>query len=45
MLIVAFPSTSARREQDVTRFFNSFKLANSGRIPEIMPSAPPPGER
>lgn len=45
MLIAAFPSTNARRDQDVTRFFNSFKLVASSRVPETMPSAPPPGER
>jgi hypothetical protein len=45
MLIVAFPSANARREQDVARFFNSFKLVASGSIPETMPAAPPPGER
>jgi len=45
MLIAAFPSTSTRRDQDVTRFFNSFKLVASSKIPETMPAAPAPGER
>jgi hypothetical protein len=45
MLIAAFPATSSRREQDVTRFFNSFKLVSNSRIPETMPSAPAPDGR
>ena len=45
MLIAAFPSISVRRDQDVTRFFNSFKLVPSSKIPETMPAAPAPGER
>ena len=28
MLIAAFPAASARRDQDVTRFFNSFTVLN-----------------
>jgi hypothetical protein len=40
MLIAAFPSESARRDKDVTRFFNSFAIVSSGRIPETMPLAP-----
>ena len=45
MLIAAFPSVSARREQDVNRFFNSFKTSVSSGIPEYMPSAPAPIRR
>jgi len=45
MLIAAFPSSSARREQDVTRFFNSFRTTFSATIPEYMPSAPAPTRR
>jgi len=41
MLIAAFPSTSARRDRDVTRFFNSFSITSTGRIPATMPGAPP----
>ena len=33
MLTAAFPSMSARREQDVTRFFNSFTVSRSSSIP------------
>jgi hypothetical protein len=36
MLIAAFPAASARREADVTRFFNSFAVAPPNRIPERM---------
>jgi hypothetical protein len=42
MLIAAFPSASARRDQDVTRFFNSFTTTASASIPETMPAAPAP---
>jgi hypothetical protein len=42
MLIAAFPSANARRDQDVTRFFNSFRTTFSASIPESMPSAPAP---
>jgi hypothetical protein len=42
MLIAVFPSTGARREQDVTRFFNSFAAAGSGSIPESLPAASAP---
>ena len=41
MLTAAFPSSGARRDQDVTRFFNSFKIVNSPSIPETMPLASP----
>jgi hypothetical protein len=41
MLTAAFPSAAARREQDVTRFFNSFKIVTSPAIPETMPLAAP----
>jgi hypothetical protein len=43
MLIASFPSSNARREQDVVRFYNSFKvLSSSSSIPEAMPAAPAP---
>ena len=45
MLIAAFPSASARRNQDVTRFFNSFRTTFSASIPESMPAAPAPIRR
>ena len=45
MLMAAFPTASARRDQDVTRFFNSFKTTVSASIPEYMPSAPAPTRR
>ena len=38
MLSASYPSASARREQDVTRFFNSFKSTNSA-VPDSMPAA------
>jgi hypothetical protein len=41
MLIAAFPSASARREQDVTRFFDSFAVVRQDRVPETLPVAPP----
>ncbi len=41
MLIALFPSASARREQDVTRFFNSFGPIRGADIPETMPIASP----
>lgn len=44
MLTAAFPSSSARREQDVRRFFNSFKIGSS-RVPETLPLAPAPVRR
>ena len=37
MLIAVFPSMSARREQDVTRFFNSFTASGATGIPETLP--------
>ena len=40
MLIAAFPSSSARRDKDVTRFFNSFSVNSSSSIPETVPPAP-----
>jgi hypothetical protein len=40
MMIAAFPSMSARREQDVARFFNSLTLTESPRIPRTLPLAP-----
>jgi hypothetical protein len=39
MLIAAFPSDSARREQDVARFFDSFAIVATERIPETLPPA------
>jgi hypothetical protein len=39
MLIATFPSTNARREQDVIRFFNSFSVSSSSGIPETLPPA------
>lgn len=39
MLIACYPSMDARREQDVTRFFNSFVMTEPGRIPETLPLA------
>ena len=41
MLIAAFPSVSARRDQDVARFFNSFAVVSSAAIPQTLPLAPP----
>ena len=43
MLIVTFPSASARREQDVDRFFSEFQLTASSTIPETLPLAPAKG--
>lgn len=40
LLLALFPSANARREQDVTRFFNSFAPATAGGIPETLPAAP-----
>lgn len=45
MLIAAYPSMGARREQDVTRFFNSFRVTEPARIPETLPPAPAPGKQ
>ena len=42
MLIAAFPSQSARREQDVARFFDSFSIVAPERVPETLPQAPAP---
>ena len=42
MLIAAFPSESARREQDVAQFFDSFSIVASQRVPESLPVAPAP---
>lgn len=38
MLSASFPTSSARREQDVTRFFNSFKTTNSSVPASVPPS-------
>jgi hypothetical protein len=40
MLIAAFPSVSARRDRDVTRFFNSFTITSSSGDVEPAPLAP-----
>ncbi len=40
MMIAAFPSMNARREQDVARFFNSLTLSQSSHIPQTVPVAP-----
>jgi hypothetical protein len=40
MLIAAFPSASARREQDVSRFFDSFAIVSQDRVLETLPAAP-----
>jgi hypothetical protein len=48
MLIACYPSMDARREQDVTRFFNSFVMTEPGKIPETLPlamSGPAPSVR
>jgi hypothetical protein len=42
MLIAVFPSRSARREQDVTRFFNSFTVLRGASIPATLPQANAP---
>jgi hypothetical protein len=42
MLTAVFPSMAVRREQDVTRFFNSFAISGSQSIPETLPPAPAP---
>ena len=42
MLIAAFPSESARREQDAARFFDSFAIVSSKKVPETLPLAPAP---
>ena len=39
MLNATFPSTNARREQDVARFFNSFTTSESKAIPQTLPLA------
>ena len=41
MLLAVFPSSNARRERDVNRFFSSFVPARPAGIPESMPSASP----
>jgi hypothetical protein len=41
-LLALFPSSGARREEDVTRFFDSFLPARLDEVPETMPSAPHP---
>ena len=39
MLIATSPSASARHEEDVIRFFNSFTIASNTQIPESLPAA------
>ena len=39
MLIAASPSASARHEEEVIRFFNSFTIASNTQIPETIPAA------
>ncbi|WP_263359970.1 hypothetical protein [Acidicapsa ligni] len=39
MLIAASPSSAARREEAVIRFFNSFTVAGNTQIPETLPAA------
>jgi hypothetical protein len=39
MLIATSPSTSARREEAITHFFNSFIVAGNAQIPETLPAA------
>ncbi len=45
MLTVAYPSSSARRDRDVSRFFSSFKADQTSRIPERLPAASAPVRR
>jgi len=48
MLTATFPSDSARRDQDITRFFNSFSITSStaaSSIPEALPPAAAPAAR
>jgi hypothetical protein len=42
MLTAVFPSSNARREQDVLRFFNSFSAGSSKKVPESLPAAEAP---
>jgi hypothetical protein len=39
LLSAAFPSDSARRDEDIARFFDSFSLPAPSRIPETLPTA------
>jgi len=39
LLSANFPSASARRDEDIARFFNSFSLGASTRIPDSLPTA------
>jgi hypothetical protein len=39
MLTAAYPSMDARREQDVIRFYNSFKMTGNTQIPQFLPAA------
>jgi len=39
MLIATSPSASARHEEDIIHFFNSFAIASNTQIPETIPAA------
>jgi len=39
MLLAVFPSSNARKERDVNRFFNSFNPARPTGVPDSIPSA------
>jgi hypothetical protein len=39
MLIATSPSASARHEEDIIRFFNSFAISGNKQIPETIPAA------
>jgi hypothetical protein len=39
MLIATSPSASARRQDEVNHFFNSFTIASNSQIPETIPAA------
>lgn len=41
MLTAAYPSMSARRDQDVKRFFNSFSVSEQPRTPDAVPAGAP----
>ena len=41
LLSAAFPSTKARRDQDVTRFFSSLTFDRNSGHPRVLPEAPP----
>lgn len=39
MLVATSPSASARHEEDIMHFFNSFAIANNSQIPQTLPAA------